>query len=72
MGSIYTTSDGDRLDRIAKQAYGSEHYGNVEAILAANPGLADHPPLLESGVSIIMPDPPASSSQVAQTVNLWD
>ena len=71
MPATYITHDRDRLDRIARRAYGTEHAGNVEKILEANPGLAERPIDLPSGVAISLPDPPAND-KIIQTVKLWD
>lgn len=39
--TIVVTADRERLDRIAKQALGTERGGALEALLDLNPGLAD-------------------------------
>ena len=42
----------------------------VEATFAANPGLAEHGPVLPVGTVIYVPDLPTST--VKPTVRLWD
>lgn len=71
MGEKYVTHQKDRLDKIARRAYGSERAGAVERILDANPGLSEQSPTLPAGVEIDIPDPPAPTP-IIQTVKLWD
>lgn len=61
--------DGDVLDELCWRHYGREDA--VPAVLAANPGLADAAgPVLEAGVSIVLPElPPAPELEGA--VQLW-
>ncbi len=51
------------------------HYGRTagvtEAVLEANPGLADHGPVLPQGLVVNMPEAQTSAPQ-RQMVNLWD
>lgn len=51
------------------------HYGRtagvVEAVLQANPGLADHGPVLPSGLLVTLPDIQTPAPARAM-VNLWD
>lgn len=52
----YTVSeDFERLDRIAQALFGSERDGAVEALLSANPGLADLGFILPRGTVIAVP-----------------
>jgi phage tail protein X len=53
------------------------HYGRtasvVEAVLAANPGLADLGAILPHGTAVELPDLPASAQAATNTlVQLWD
>lgn len=66
----YRTQAGDLLDDVCRRYYGSRT-GAVEAVLEANPGLADRGPLLPAGVAILLPDLPAAAS-AADIVKLWD
>lgn len=50
----YQTVQDDRLDRICHHWYGQVQ-GQVEAVLQANPRLADYPALLPPGILIAMP-----------------
>lgn len=67
----YITRQGDMVDAIAYRAYGSEHNGTTEAILAANPGLADRGPVLPANVEIVLPDIPAPQVKRIATIDLW-
>ena len=69
--SVARSVDGDRLDWICRRWYGELFPGAVEAVLAANPGLAALGPVLPAGVEIVMPDltPPV---RVARPIALWD
>lgn len=54
--TTYTVSeDVERLDRIARTLFGSERGGTVEALLAANPGLAGLGFLLPRGTVVVVP-----------------
>lgn len=68
MSTPYVTREGDVLDDICRRVYGEQKPGQVEAVLAANPGLADRGVLLPSGVLIILP---ALEAQGEATVRLW-
>jgi len=63
MPTTYTTRDGDMLDRIC-----FDYYGTVSAIVAvyeANPGLAKKGIFLPASVVIALPDlPPRASSRL--------
>ena len=73
MPSIYRTVQDDRLDRICRGFYGSERAGTVEAVLAANPHLADRGPLYPPGITITLPDLPTQpKTPTKQTIHLWD
>ena len=60
---------GDTVDLICHRRYGRTA-GATEAVLEANPGLADLGPVLPIGTMITLPDvaPPAQQA----TVSLWD
>lgn len=66
----YITMDGDMADWICWRHYG-RCSGAVEAVLAANPGLADLGPVYGAGLEIALPDLPAAAETV-ETVTLWD
>lgn len=59
------------VDAIAWRAYGSELNGATEAILAANPGLADRGPVLPENITILLPDLPPAQARPIATVDLW-
>lgn len=64
----YTTFDGDMVDMIAFKRFGSSS-GTAEAILAANPGLANRGPRLPAGLVLQIPVPVQKDRR--QGVNLW-
>lgn len=66
---IYQTREGDTLDWILWHWYGREQV--VPAVLEANPGLADLPPVLPAGVLINLPkiETPGAAPD---GVELWD
>ncbi len=67
--TIYVTRDGDVVDEICKAQYGRTDVV-TEAVLAANPGLADYGPYLPAGVSITLPV--LKVAQQTQPDRLWD
>jgi phage tail protein X len=69
MPQQYTTKANDMVDAIAYKVYGATA-GYTEAILAANPSLADVGPLLPAGIAITLPDLSDQAPQI-QTVKLW-
>jgi phage tail protein X len=68
MATTCRTSDGDLLDTVCHHYYGHLN-GTVEAVLAANQGLADEPQPFRAGVIIWLPDLPAPT---VEAVQLWD
>ena len=68
MTFTYTTKEGDMVDLVCAKYYGSTSGGQVEAVLAANPGLADYGPILPSGVQIVLPD---ITPQPATITRIW-
>ena len=66
----YRTRDGDILDAICKAWY-SESSRYTEAVLEANPGLADLGPMLPAGVVIDLPEFPELSVRPG-LIRLWD
>jgi phage tail protein X len=58
------------VDAIAAQYYGGTAAGQVEQVLAANPGLADYGPLLPRGVAITLPA--IEAPKTTGGVKLWD
>ncbi|MDE0625475.1 MAG: tail protein X [Bryobacterales bacterium] len=68
--AVWITTDGDMLDAVCEAHYGPRP-GAAEAVLRANPGLAERGPVLPAGIRIELPDladRPASSG----AVRLWD
>jgi len=63
----YITRHGDTADLIAFEYYGLTD-GTLEALLAANPGLANYD-VLPAGLTITLP--PAPDPVPATTVKLW-
>lgn len=60
---------GDTVDAICQRVYGRTA-GVTEAVLAANPGLADFGPVLPHGTELDMPD--ISPQPAIRMVQLWD
>ena len=67
--AFYRSKDGDVVDAIAWAHYGRQDEGVVEAVLEANPGLADLGPILDAGVRIKLPALPDPAPR--QGVRLW-
>lgn len=65
----WRSRDGDMIDLICWLHYG-RRAGVVEAVLGANPGLSDLPPMLPAGTIIMLPAAPAEVLPVLQ--KLWD
>ena len=57
------------LDVLVRRALGTERQGNVEAVLAANPGLSAQSLFLPAGLSVTIPDVTPQSTQPKTT--LW-
>lgn len=66
-----TAHQGDTLDLLCWRELGTTA-GVVEAALLLNPGLADLGPILPEGHPVTLPDRPASTPSIRETVNLWD
>ncbi|ONF43266.1 phage tail protein [Marinobacter lutaoensis] len=65
----YRTKDGDVLDAVCLAWYGRAR-GVVEAVLAANPGLAERGPVLPAGILIELPEFNRTPVNEA-TIRLW-
>ena len=66
----YRTSDGDVLDRVCWKHYGRAE-GAVEAVLEANPHLADLGASYAAGVVLTLPElAPEDAEAVSE--GLWD
>lgn len=63
-------AQGDTVDSICWSYYGRTA-GVTEAVLEANPGLADLGPIIPHGTTVTLPDAVPQAEQ-RQTVNLWD
>ena len=68
--TTYQSRDGDVIDAVCRRFYGREA-GAVEAVLEANPGLAELGPTLPAGTEIHLPDLPRPLETIP-TVKLWD
>lgn len=66
--TTYRTLDGAVPDWICRRYYGRQS-GAVEAVLAANVGLAERGPIDPAGMIIRLPDLPLP---VSQPTRLWD
>lgn len=63
-----TARQGERLDQLVWRANGGGPAA-VEAVLEANPGLADLGPMLPEGTQVIIPATPAA--EPVPLVQLW-
>ncbi|PZP26673.1 MULTISPECIES: tail protein X [Pseudomonas] len=63
-------AQGDTVDRLCWQYYGRTA-GVTEAVLEANPGLAELGTTIPHGTTVILPDAAVQPEQ-RQAVNLWD
>ncbi|MFG0633170.1 Phage Tail Protein X [compost metagenome] len=68
MAKTCMTSEGDLLDSLCHHYYGHLN-GTLEAVLAANQGLADEAQPFRAGVLILLP---ALAVQTSGTLLLWD
>jgi phage tail protein X len=66
--AFYITKQFDEVDHICWRYYGRTQQ-TVEAVLEANPGLADMAPILPAGVAIFLPDLPAP--ETVQLLRIW-
>lgn len=70
MATQLRSNQGDTLDALCWRHYGRTA-GVTEAVIEANPGIADHGPTLPQGTLVQLPEqPPAAPTR--QQVNLWD
>ena len=67
--SVYRTKEGEVLDQIAFRYYGT-HEGTVEAVLEANPNLADEGVTLPAGLLVTLPAMNAPAKN--KPIRLWD
>lgn len=65
------TGDEERVDRIARDLYGSERGGALERLLDANPGMARRGPFLPRGTELDVPERPAVKPNPAFQ-RVWD
>lgn len=70
VGRAYICQGGERLDQVAWAAYGIQA-GAVEALLVANPGLADMPYELPAYLAIELPDLLLQNKNKSREVPLW-
>lgn len=64
------TNQNDTVDALCWRFYGRTA-GVTEAVLKANPGLADHGPILPLGLVVNMPEAQPTAPQ-RQMVQLWN
>lgn len=69
MSQLYVTRQFDELDAICWQYYGRTQQ-TVEAVMLANPNLADLMPILPEGLTIELPDLPEPGT--SETLRIWD
>ncbi|WP_313539782.1 tail protein X [Sphingomonas sp.] len=70
MADLLTARQGDTLDELLwrERSLGPEA---LDAVLAANPGLADRGPTLPIGTPVTLPLIAAQALPVRETVQLW-
>lgn len=68
--AIVIANQGDTVDAICWRYYGRTA-GVTEAVLDANPGLADLGPVIPHGTAVTLPDA-APQAEQRQVVTLWD
>lgn len=64
------TQQNDTVDALCWRHYGRT-VGVVEAVLDANPGLADRGPVLPPGLLVTLPEQQTAAPE-RQMINLWD
>jgi phage tail protein X len=69
MSQSYITRQFDQIDDICWRFYGRTQQ-TVEAVMIANPNLADLLPILPEGLTISLPDLP--QPETTETLRLWD
>ncbi len=69
MPATWRTSEGETVDLICWRAFGTTR-GLTEALLEANPGLADKGAFLPVGTLVTLPE--KAAAQVARPIRLWD
>ena len=68
MSIIYTTRDGDVLDQICQNYYGSTAK-IIEQVLEANPHLVELEAVFDAGVKITLPE--ITIQKESEIVKLW-
>ncbi|MGR2709555.1 phage tail protein [Pseudomonas sp. IB20] len=70
MPTSIRTNQNETVDALCWRFYGRTA-GVTETVLEANPGLADHGPILPQGLVVNMPEAQTSAPQ-RQMVQLWN
>ncbi|MBS5840568.1 phage tail protein [Pseudomonas lundensis] len=70
MATILNAGQHDTVDALCWRHYGRTA-GVTEAVLEANPGLADYGPFLPCGTLVTLPEAQPAAPQ-RNMVNLWD
>lgn len=70
MAAQLRANQGDTLDALCWRHYGRTA-GVTEAVIEANPGIADNGPVLPQGHLVQLPEQPVAAP-TRQQVNLWD
>lgn len=66
-----TARQGDTLDALLWRERGLSA-ADLPRVLSANPGLADHGPVLPMGTRVIAPETMAPAQRTRAVTNLWD
>jgi phage tail protein X len=71
MASVKVAQDGMTLDLLVWRKFGRQDQRLVEQTLDLNPGLADLGPILPVSTIVALPEPPAATARIRETVKLW-
>ncbi|CAM5764771.1 tail protein X [Bosea minatitlanensis] len=71
MASVKVVQDAMTLDLLVWRALGRQDQRLVEQTLALNPGLASAGTILSVGTVVVLPEPPAATARIRETVKLW-
>ncbi|TCR70535.1 tail protein X [Bosea sp. BK604] len=71
MASVKVVQDEMTLDLLIWRAFGRQDQQLVEQTLGLNPGLAASGVVLPIGAIVVLPEPPAATARLRDSVKLW-
>lgn len=71
MARVMVAQDEMTLDLLVWRAFGRQDQQLVEQTLGLNPGLASAGTILPVGTEVTLPEPPAATARIRETVKLW-